>query len=131
MALQMLPVRVGVRFLRLAYAGVSRTKRVVGGTLYAAHASEGYTHISTELISLSAVNTAARQCLVRTLARYQGCSCGHRRRRRRRGSGSLSRSGSGSLSRSGSGSRRSGLRLAGSADADETATALRVPRAVL
>src|SRR5215213_159319 len=60
MALQILPVRVGVRFLRLAYAGVSRTKRVVGGTLYAAHASEGYTHISTELISLRAVNTAAR-----------------------------------------------------------------------
>src|SRR5215213_8013733 len=45
--------------------------------------------------------------------------------RRRSGSGSLRRSGSGSLRRSGSGS------LAGSADADETATALRVPRAVL
>src|SRR5215208_8389901 len=71
MALQMLPVRVGVRFLRLAYAGVSHTTRVVGETLYAVHASEGYTHISTELISLSAVNTAARQCPLRTLARYQ------------------------------------------------------------
>jgi hypothetical protein len=32
MALQMLPVRVGVRFFRLAYAGVSRTRRVVVDT---------------------------------------------------------------------------------------------------
>jgi hypothetical protein len=47
------------------------------------------------------------------------------------GSGSLRGSGSGCLSRSGCGSRRSGLRLAGSADADESATALVDPRAVL
>src|SRR5215203_5954183 len=51
----------------------------------------------------------------------------------RSGSGCLSRSGSGCLSRSGSGClSRSGCRsLAGSAEADETATALVVPRAVL
>src|SRR5215217_2451506 len=66
--------------------------------------------------------------ILSTSDRRRWCSSTRRRRgcaRRRRGSGSLRRSGSGSLRRSGSGS------LAGSAGADEIATALRVPRTVL
>jgi hypothetical protein len=72
--------------------------------------------------ALSAGGTGAAIGLAHRRSRRRGCGS----RSRRRGCGSRGR-------RRGSGSRRSGggLRLAASADADEIATALRVPRAVL